>query len=127
MRTQMVLALLAFLAVSFVAARPAEYGETAAVVDGDADTDNADAVEEESQVGADEDSSEDEDAIDEDSEDEDTNKDEADEEDGNNEDTGENNAITVPAPKKKSPPFWPRLGGHGPVVFHARPRFLAVA
>ncbi|XP_034656756.1 nucleoplasmin-like protein ANO39 [Drosophila subobscura] len=127
MRAQMVLALLAFLAVSFVAARPAEDGQTGAVVDGDADTDNEDSVEEESQVGADEDSSEDEDAIDEDVEDEDNNKDEADEEDGDNEDTGENIAITVPAPKKKSPPFWPRLGGHGPVVFNARPRVHAVA
>ncbi|BFF96512.1 nucleoplasmin-like protein ANO39 [Drosophila madeirensis] len=120
MRAQMVLALLAFLAVSFVAARPTEDRESSAVVDGDADTDNEDSVEE-SQVGADEDSSEDEDAIDEDAEDEDNNKDD------NNEDTGENNAITVPAPKKKSPPFWPRLGGHGPVVFNARPRVHAVA
>ncbi|XP_022211300.2 uncharacterized protein LOC111066766 [Drosophila obscura] len=94
MRALMVLALLAFLAVSFVTARPAENEEIAVTDDAEEPTD-------------DEESSEDGETQD------------------NNEETGEEEAI--PAPKNESPPFWPRLGGHGPVLIHAKPRFLAIA
>ncbi|XP_017135218.1 probable DNA-directed RNA polymerase subunit delta [Drosophila miranda] len=127
MRALMVFALLAFLAVSFVAARPAEDEETAdldndaqeeedePVDDEDTDTVSNGDVEEDSQDSDDEEPSAD-DAEDEES----TGDDDARDDDDNEE------APTVSAPNKRSTPFWPRFGGRGPVLIHARPRYLSV-
>ncbi|XP_037719946.1 uncharacterized protein LOC119553570 [Drosophila subpulchrella] len=92
MRSLIVFALLAFLAVAFVAARPAEDEESSslAVVEIPAldstnngeETSEASAVEDESTTGA--------------------------------------------SVEKHIRPFWPRFGGHGPVVIRRHPGFETI-
>ncbi|XP_068148970.1 uncharacterized protein [Drosophila tropicalis] len=109
MRTLIVCVLLAFLAISFVQARPSE--EESDVLDStsennvvdDSETTNADETDEEGdEVGEEEG--------------------DADEDDDEEEES--TSTTTTEAPKHKKI-FWPRFGGHGPVVIH--PRFKAVA
>ncbi|XP_017006384.2 uncharacterized protein [Drosophila takahashii] len=117
MRSLFVVALLAFLAVGFVAARPAEDEESSssAVVDSTAvdstsnDADTTKATEEKTEGSTD---------------DKDTTatKASAVEETEESSDNAETeNDTTTEAVKKHIRPFWPRFGGHGPVVIRRHP------
>ncbi|KAH8270624.1 hypothetical protein KR018_012528 [Drosophila ironensis] len=106
MRSLIVLALLAFLAVGFVAARPAEEEESSVAVENEPEeaTSNDEAADE---------AADDVEDNDEDADTEDNDEDEDEDEEDNEEDTSD---TTTAAPKKQVRPFWPKHGGHGPVV-----------
>ncbi|XP_068148971.1 protein SHQ1 homolog [Drosophila tropicalis] len=99
MRTLIVCALLAFLAISFVQARPSE--EESDVLDSTTENnvveDSETTESEETEVEGEEEG-------------------DADENDDDEESTS-TTTTTTEAPKHKKI-FWPRFGGHGPVVIH---------
>ncbi|EDV51812.1 nucleolin [Drosophila erecta] len=105
MRSLMLVALLAFLAVGFVAARPAEDEESAPAVVESADEDS---TSNDADVDADESTDDEESA--------DDGEDSGDSADESSDDADEEEPITAAPVKKQVRPFWPRFGGHGPVV-----------
>ncbi|KAH8264851.1 hypothetical protein KR038_003810 [Drosophila bunnanda] len=134
MRSLIIVALLAFLAVGFVAARPAEAEETAveevadgedtAASSGDEATQDTDA--EESQDNDAEETQDNEESTGEETEGDSANETEEDSaaeesSDADAEEDGDEATTTTTAkPRKHVRPFWPRFGGHGPVVVRRR-------
>ncbi|XP_016966031.1 uncharacterized protein LOC108035112 [Drosophila biarmipes] len=105
MRSLILVALLAFLAVGFVAARPAEDEESSSSSVVDASTDSSSNADESTEANEEqsEGSSDDESTTEASSDDE---------------SSGE--------VKKHIRPFWPRFGGHGPVVVRRHPGFETI-
>lgn len=107
MRSIILVALLAFLAIGFVSARPAEDEVASDVVESGDEESSSDSDATTEAASGDEESNDDED--------EDSDSEDADEEDSNAEEE-----TPTAAPKKQIRPFWPKFGGHGPVVIHRR-------
>ncbi|KAH8326910.1 hypothetical protein KR067_003854 [Drosophila pandora] len=108
MRSIILVALLAFLAIGFVSARPAEDEVSSDVVESGDEESSSDSDATTEAASGDEESNDDED--------EDSDSEDADEEDSD----ADEEASTTAAPKKQIRPFWPKFGGHGPVVIHRR-------
>ncbi|KAH8368931.1 hypothetical protein KR200_006786 [Drosophila serrata] len=140
MRSLFIVALLAFLAVGFVAARPAEDEDTAVeeVADGEdtaassgdeatQDTDAEESQDNDAEESQDNDAEESQDNDAEESQDNAAEESEGDSADEESSDEDEVTTTTTAKPRKHIRPFWPRFGGHGPVVIHRRGLLLRKA
>ncbi|XP_016970439.1 nucleophosmin [Drosophila rhopaloa] len=120
MRSLIFVALLAFLAVGFVAARPAEDVQATESTDQDLTANDSLVGGEEKSEGSTDDETEKSAGESTD----DTDNEETDDEETDAEETDDAAATTAAPVKKEVRVFWPRFGGHGPVVIRRHPGFV---